>query len=269
MPFDYNAAIWGKNEATLKISNPGNVRLRRALKAFSDSTDGAKILEIGCGAGAFIRAIKRNRPELLCYGVDISAKAIEIAKQHIDGVDYRVGTVRSVFSDGEFNGIAIIDVLEHVADPGGLIRDALALLKPGGILYAFVPCERDATSLWNLLDKMGLKKGLTAKYAGHINFFTRRELAGLIKSNGFEILNISYGEHFLGQILGAGVFFSMDARAKKFGASQMNNEIFFAESPPNHFFAFLKRTVNSLVSIESMIFSSLPSPNMHIIARKL
>lgn len=263
MPFNYEQSIWGVGEAQLKWGSPTAFRLKQALGALSGLPAG-KVLEVGCGAGQFIRAIKHLRPNLECHGSDISAEAIKTAKIKNDGVIYEPNSNVLPYPDNSFNAVLIFDVLEHVADYKKLLAEIKRILKPSGIFYCFAPCEGDWTALWYYLRHFKVFTNLTEKYAGHVNHFSRAKWLKDFKEAGFEVERKRYSEHFLGQLLGVVVFWLMD---KKAGEGQMNNETFFAELNQNQsgFLTLIKKTVNSLIYLESIIFSRLPSPNLHVV----
>jgi len=264
MPFDYEKSVWGEGEAGLSWSSPASFRLRQALRSLEKNPNGGKVLEIGCGAGQFIRGIKKIKPRLECYGCDISQSAIDSAKKIGGEIIYSLSeSSRLPYKDGFFDAVLVFDVLEHVDDVNGILSEIKRVLKIGGVFYCFVPCEGDFFSLWNLLRKLGIKKDLTKKYAGHINYFSRKNLLSLFHSFGFKESKIRYSEHVLGQIVGVASFSLMDRAAKKQGISQMNNEKYFSGLNGKGM-GILKKTVNSLIYFESMIFSGIPSPNMHI-----
>lgn len=265
--FDYEKSIWGYGNASLNLSAPTSFRLRQSLEAMAGLKSGAKVLELGCGAGQFIREIKKIRPELACYGSDISQHAIAIAKQANDGVVYDLSTEsKSPYEDNFFDAVLIYDVLEHVENPGLILTEVNRMLKSGGVFYSFVPCEADSLSFWNLLHKLGLKRELTKMYAGHINKFSRKSLINLVESYGFIAERIRYSEHVLGQLLGLAAFFSMDRFAKKNNLHQVNNEQYFydLDQKGGGVLSIIKNIVNSLVTLESIIFSVIPSPNVHL-----
>lgn len=269
--FDYEQSIWGHGNASLRLSSPTSFRLRQSLSAIAKLPSGAKVLELGCGAGQFIREIKKIRPDLACYGCDISQQAIAIAKQANDGVIYDLSAEnKSVYEDNFFDAVLIYDVLEHVENPGLILSEVNRVLKSGGVFYSFVPCEADPLSFWNLLHKLGLKKEFTKMYAGHINKFSRRSLVDLVRSHGFAVARIRYSEQILGQLLGLAAFFSMDRFAQKNKLHQVNNEQYFDNLGQKGGGALrvIKNIVNSLVALESIIFSRVPSPNVHLVVVK-
>ena len=271
MSFDYEKSIWGKGMAGLKWSNPTSFRLRQALSALAKLPAGAKVLELGCGAGQFIRAIKKIRPELDCYGCDISQNALDAAKQAGDGVNYQLSAEKILpYENNFFDAALIFDVLEHVEDPDAVLAEINRTLKPGGVFYCFVPCEGDRLSLWYWVKKLARDKKheLTKKYAGHINYFSRRSLFALFKKHNFSVARARYSEHLLGQILGVMVFMAMDRAVRKQKIIQINNETYFAKTKQSTPTQFLKDIVNTLVYLESVIFSKIPSPNAHLTAVK-
>lgn len=268
MPFDYEQSIWGKGEANLRWSDPTSFRLRQALAALADLPPVSAVLEVGCGAGQFIRAIKKIRPELVCHGCDISAAALAEAKSAGGGVIYALNGTMLPYGNGSLDAVLIFDVLEHVEDPDALLREIRRILKPGGIFYCFVPCEGDGLSLWHALDAAHLKHDLTRKYAGHINYFSRRSLFDLIKQTGFTPVRIRYSEHVFGQLLGVLAFWLMGRAARRRGFAQVNNETYFTQSGSNVPIKFLKDLINSLVYLESAFWSRLPSPNVHLTVKK-
>jgi ubiquinone/menaquinone biosynthesis C-methylase UbiE len=270
MSFDYNNCVWGKKIASLSTSDSSAIRLKRILKAISKLPQNSRVLEVGCGAGSFIRAIGEIRPDLNCFGCDISEKAIIQAKSMSKKIDFQICNNALPYNENGFDAIFIIDVLEHVYEPEKLLKEIYRLLKRGGIFFSFVPCENDRTALWKYLDKLGVKKNITQKFAGHVNFFAKKELLNLYDKINFKIVKISYSEHLFGQILGVVSFLAMRRFANKKSLEQINNEMFFDAIKSKKFgwINFIRVFANNLIYLESYLFFWLPSPNIFITAIK-
>lgn len=272
MAYNYEQSIWGKGYASTAYSSPTSFRLKQALQAITQLSSGSMVLELGCGAGQFIRTIQKIRPDVSCYGCDISATAIELAKKTADNVQYAVNGTTLPYADNSLDAVLIFDVLEHVEDPGAILAEIRRVLKPGGVFYAFVPCEGDWTSLWHLVRSVGVQAEVTKRVAGHITYFSRHSLRTLYVKHGFTQVRFRYSEHLLGQLLGFVAFTLVDRAAKKRGVAQINGEEYFTTlqssvSAPS-LFGLVKRLVNTLVYFESWLLQMLPSPNVHSVVRK-
>jgi len=267
MSFNYEQSIWGMGQSSLSWFDPTKQRLGHALNSLSSLKNNDKVLEVGCGAGQFIRSVKKMRPQLNCYGCDISSGAITKAKQFDSKINYEVSQPNIFpYPDKSFQAVLIFDVLEHVEDVEVILQEVNRVLVDGGVFHCFVPCEGDWLSVWNALEKLNIVSGLTKKYAGHIQKFSRASVLKILKSNGFEIKNKKYSSHCVGQWLDVAVFLSMDRASKKNKGQQINNEKFFSElnNRRGGVFASFKKLVNLKVNLEGSLLSCVPSPNIHV-----
>lgn len=98
-------------------------------------TDKSKILEVGCGVGAFHRYIG----EMPYTGLDLNSKAIEQGRNK--GLDLRCETVQqhSPMHQQGYDVVCGFQVLEHVVDVRDFLTACLRCLKPGGRLILSVP----------------------------------------------------------------------------------------------------------------------------------
>ncbi len=110
----------------------GYVRDRVALA-------GARVLDVGCGAGLLSEALAREGA--VVTALDLAPELIDVAKLHLleSGlkVDYRLQSVEALAAEapGSFDAITCMEMLEHVPDPGAIVLACATLLKPGGRLF--------------------------------------------------------------------------------------------------------------------------------------
>lgn len=127
-------AFWDKNGPyrTLHHINPARVAfIERYISVF-----GQHILDIGCGGGILSEALADKGAKVT--GIDLSESVLQAAKAHCGNknINYRLISSYQCAANGEqYDHITCMEMLEHVADPGAILRDIYSLLKPGG--YAF------------------------------------------------------------------------------------------------------------------------------------
>ena len=95
----------------------------------------AKILDVGCGRGNFLKASKQLGFE--CCGIEIDefgsldlGKDIIFLRGHLEDLPIQEGT---------FDAVSIWHVLEHTLNPAAAIKKAAQVLRPGGIIAIAVP----------------------------------------------------------------------------------------------------------------------------------
>lgn len=105
--------------------------------------DGMKILDVGCGAGKNLFRIDSEYENCDLYGVDISEKMIDIAKENNSHNRNFICFIKTDFLDfvpeEKFDVIIFNYVLHHVENPLAVIQKATHYLAPQGILMITVP----------------------------------------------------------------------------------------------------------------------------------
>jgi len=103
--------------------------------------DGDKVLDIGCGTGAFTRFLKNHRPKCEVWGSDISMYALDVCRQMDKRIFYANHPIANdKFEEQYFKVITIQHVLEHVEDPKKMMDLAIKLLNPfGGKIIVALP----------------------------------------------------------------------------------------------------------------------------------
>ncbi|HEY4895757.1 MAG TPA: class I SAM-dependent methyltransferase, partial [Solirubrobacteraceae bacterium] len=96
----------------------------------------ARILDAGCGSG-------RNMVELARYGhvtgVELSDTSVELARARNSGEVIAGSVLEMPFADGSFDLAVSLDVIEHLEDDLGALRELRRTMAPGGALLVTVP----------------------------------------------------------------------------------------------------------------------------------
>lgn len=151
----------------------------------------ARMLEIGCGAGAFAAEVKKRNPGCRITGVDRDEAALAQAAAVCDEV--RHGDAQEA-ADGllagpdRFDVVVLNDIVEHLEDPWRFLRTIRGLLAPGGRVVASIPNVRFAPVIKDLV----FKGEWTYTGAGvldrtHLRFFTRRSIVATLSECGFKV----------------------------------------------------------------------------------
>jgi 2-polyprenyl-3-methyl-5-hydroxy-6-metoxy-1,4-benzoquinol methylase len=97
---------------------------------------GARLLDIGCGNGSFLEFARGAGWQVV--GIEPDPKAVEAARSR--KLDVRQGSVEVFSAEQEqFDGITLGHVVEHVHDPGTVLRACHRLLKPRGWIWLETP----------------------------------------------------------------------------------------------------------------------------------
>lgn len=98
--------------------------------------EGKRILDIGCGVGAFVRRLREFTPQV--YGFDIDRESVVTGAEELPGLALAVGE-HMPYPDASFDVIFLHEVLEHVDDDVATLKEARRVLAPGGRVVIFVP----------------------------------------------------------------------------------------------------------------------------------
>lgn len=192
---------------------------------------GRRVLDVGCGNGAFLLAAREAGWQP--YGLDNSDAARELLAP--SGIEVWVADPVEVLRQhpGHFDFIHMNHSLEHIPQAAETILAARSALSPGGLLYVEVPNEFD-NLVYRTLELLGRKRRAGSAFgrsqapsepSPHLYFFNKASLARLARRAGFvdfdvharrrEPLELNAGEVAAGlsALLGAGPFLTLTAWA--------------------------------------------------------
>ncbi len=139
-----------------------------------------KIMDIGCGAGVFLKTAHKNGWET-CVGVDVNERYNDIYRED-KGVQFINATFENLSPEklgGNYDCISMWSVLEHLYDVHSILDTIKKLLKKDGLLFILVPnVESLATRLMREMSPTFAWK--------HLSHFTMKSLNYLMDKHGFE-----------------------------------------------------------------------------------
>lgn len=143
---------------------------------------GGVLLDIGCSSGSFLRSMKS--PSWKLYGIEMSQPVAEHASA-TTGAEVFVGDVlEGDFAENSFDAVTGFHVLEHMYDPGAVMKKVLYWLKPGGVFTITLP------------NVDSLEARLCGRYwwgldvPRHLWQFSPRALSAIASSVGLEVVEV-------------------------------------------------------------------------------
>jgi 2-polyprenyl-3-methyl-5-hydroxy-6-metoxy-1,4-benzoquinol methylase len=142
----------------------------------------AKILDIGCGDGSFLKLAKAR---FSCTGIEISEYLADLARKQ-NGIKVIVGNFQTAdFAGKKFDGVTLISLLEHLDDPVAALGKCFNFLNSGGVLLI-------KTVNYGCLNRVIKKENWTGfRPPDHVAYFTPQNLKRLLKKTGFTRIRIS------------------------------------------------------------------------------
>ena len=96
--------------------------------------EGARMLDIGCGIGTYVRKLQELSQRV--YGIDIEPGRVRQGKTGSLAVGI---SERLPFANGAFDLVLLNEVIEHVQDEAATLREACRVARPGGHVVIYAP----------------------------------------------------------------------------------------------------------------------------------
>lgn len=152
--------------------------LEHWLKTMKLLKTGETYLEVGCGHGQFLLQSDRDLG-IIVDGCDLNLFALEkIVNAKGKVFVYDIGE-KNPNMINHYNGIFLLDVIEHIEDDKAFLSTALAHSKKGGIVVVNVPALHFLFSKYDIV-------------AGHKRRYSKQELYTLFERCGIEPIHIGY-----------------------------------------------------------------------------
>ncbi len=156
---------------------------------------GKRVIDVGCGGGILAESMALRGADTL--GIDMGEAPLSVAELHaldsgVENIAYQKITVEEIATEqaGIYDVVCCMEMLEHVPDPGSIIKACAELVRPGGSVFfstinrnpkAFALAIIGAEYLLNMLPKG------THEYA---KFIRPSELESWARTSGLHLENI-------------------------------------------------------------------------------
>ena len=156
---------------------------------------GARVLDVGCGAGLLSEALAREGADVVA--LDLAPELVEVAKLHLLEsrlkVDYRLQSVEALAAEapGSFDAITCMEMLEHVPEPASVLAACATLLKPGGRLFVSTLNRTPAAFALAILGAEYIARVLPKGTHQYRDFIKPSELATWLRDVGLQLEDVS------------------------------------------------------------------------------
>ena len=140
--------------------------------------DAKSILEVGCGTGYVLAALRAAFPEARVVGSELLPEGLEYARRRVPDVELVALDILEASYSEEFDVVGAFDVLEHIEDDAGALRGIHSAVRTGGGAVLLVPQH---PRLWSKTDEL----------AHHVRRYRRDELVQKVEATGFRVVAAS------------------------------------------------------------------------------
>ena len=156
---------------------------------------GARVLDVGCGAGLLSEALAHEGATVVA--LDLAPELLKVARLHgLESgvsVDYRQQSVESLAVEmpGRFDAVTCMEMLEHVPDPAAIIDACATLLKPGGRLFVSTLNRTPAAFALAIVGAEYVARLLPKGTHQYRDFIKPSELAAWLRNAGLQLDDVS------------------------------------------------------------------------------
>ena len=153
-----------------------------ALSSFRKlaNNDEALLLEVGCSSGYLLQDFQKYFPNLNIIGSDYLAEPLKKLSIHCPKIPLLQFDLQNCpLPDDSVDGVAALNVLEHIEKDELALKHLYRILKPGGVMHIEVPAGQN---LYDIYDE----------YLLHHRRYSLMGIEDKVKAAGFKILNSTH-----------------------------------------------------------------------------
>ena len=170
-------------------------RLIQSLKG--DCSKISSLLDVGCGDGHLLEVIRESYPLIQGEGYELpGCEEAAVAK----GLSVYTCPVSQIPKHYDF--ATMVDVIEHVPDPAGIIRDIGSIVKPGGRLIIYTPRRCFIDTMLLAIGRLGFTRRMLPKWFStrlsiwHVQISSAGSLRYSLSAAGFTVEKTQYLSSF-------------------------------------------------------------------------
>lgn len=166
---------------------------------------GARVLDLGCAIGDFMKVAKEYGFDV--WGCDYSQSAVNHAREKHGLLVVRGQAENIPFDDSSFDAVTLLQLLEHLPDPLGALKEINRVLRPSGLLFIETPnylpyyyVERYLSVLVPLYCKITGRVDLPWYPFVHLCHWTSATILTALSKTGFERCETHFIENYRAQL---------------------------------------------------------------------
>jgi 2-polyprenyl-6-hydroxyphenyl methylase/3-demethylubiquinone-9 3-methyltransferase len=149
------------------------------------------ILDVGCGGGILCEALAQRGATVT--GIDMGDAPLAVGNLHKLESGVSVSYEKSTAEDyalshaGRFDIVTCLEMLEHVPDPGSVVRACAEMTKPGGTVFFSTINRNPKSYLFAVIGVEYVLRMLPKGTHEYGKFIRPSELGGWIRESGLEL----------------------------------------------------------------------------------
>ncbi len=182
---EFHEALWSALPEGLE---PADFQIRKGF-LLAGVRPGQRVLDVGCGEGAFAAELARAGAQVI--GIDVAEEPLRRARLRDPSLDLRLLDADGPWGlpDASFDVVWAGEVIEHVVDTARWLSELRRVLRSGGTLLLSTPAHERAARLWLAFSERAFAQHFDPR-SDHLRFYSRATLSALICEFGFESVSV-------------------------------------------------------------------------------
>ena len=153
---------------------------RRLLTEVEKQAGRGPLLDLGCGTGQFLSFAHENGWRELT-GIEVVPEAAAAARERVAAEIHVSDLTKISLPEEHFAVVFLWDIIEHVGDVRGLLREVHRILRPGGFAVIGTVNRRGVSV------RVLKERALIVSPPEHLTFFTRAGMSRAVTAAGLEM----------------------------------------------------------------------------------